>query len=226
MKTTLFKIVLSIVIIGILFSYSGCEEPCGEHVLIGDLSLSSTSLEFLPYQGDEVLVFKDSLGNEVLFNSASGLQVSTKQLFFETLCFQRLLSSQGTYYNAESRSIQFTNYDSTITFDLSLEFETFSNDFNNPDSLFIYQSLFIKNISQGSLMIMTDQEDDFPQSSANQIQENFVLLDSLTLLNATYLNVYMDAFQDPAVLYYNRKFGIVAFTDPQGVRYVLKEIRG
>lgn len=226
MKTKLFKIALSIVIVGILFSYSGCEEPCGEDVLIGDLSLSSTSLEFLPYSDSKILVFSDSMGNEVILNSASGLQVSTKQLFFETLCFQRLLSSQGTYYNAESRSIQFTNYDSTITFDLSLEFETFGNDFSNPDSIYIYQSLFINSNSQGSLMIMTDQENDFPQSSANQIQENFVFLDSLTFFNATYFDVYMDAFQDPAVLYYNRKFGIVAFTDSQGVRYVLEEIRG
>ena len=216
----LFKIGVSLGLIMLVLAYSGCEEECGEDVLLGDLSLSSTSIDFLPYRGGQELVFEDSLGNDILLSSTDGFHVSSDKLSVELLCSQRFISSQSTFYNAEFRSIRFVNTDSTIIFDLGLEFNVLETGLDN--DIFLFQSFSITSNWPNSLRIVTDTESNFPELELSLLTEEVTRIDTLVLRDQKFFDVYTNTFDQANNIYFNQKSGIVGFVDPSGNQYILK----
>jgi hypothetical protein len=112
LKYTSFFLVFTLAIIGI----SSCVRDilgfkCGNSIILGKLTFAdSTKALYSNLSGKELLIFKDSLGNEETFSSKEGKKITfTKPLVIKVLCDSGWIDKQTEYFDSESHFVDFSS---------------------------------------------------------------------------------------------------------------------
>ncbi|MBI1224668.1 MAG: hypothetical protein GC192_05490 [Bacteroidetes bacterium] len=199
------------------------EPKCGEDVKLGGFELSDTTQAYLPYQGDETLVFEDSLGRTYRLTSAKGLEEVDIHLDVHLLCEGGLLETQYEYYDGEWNHISFQDSTGDNAFDFEIMISSQDqNDYIRDatfdlDSIAIYErfTLSANKLGMGTLsfdIITNESQGQLPDYVKYENQLNYRIL-SDTTINGKLLKDVILAKRNGSEMYilYNKEKGLVAF---------------
>ncbi|MEZ4987507.1 MAG: hypothetical protein R2795_21085 [Saprospiraceae bacterium] len=101
-----------------LLVWQSCSCPPDEQT--GTLALGQTAQDFLPYTGNETLVFVNENGEQETFSLPRGGEFSEDKLCYRTTCTEAKYNSPSSceYYLADSRRFTFFSTDNTTVLDL------------------------------------------------------------------------------------------------------------
>jgi len=196
------------------FLFFGCPQNCPPDEKVGDFDLKTETLSYVPYLGDEKIVFKNSVGDSLIFESTEGKVIQRNRLCVKVTCTEQKIKGESSceYIAAESHSLLFRDVDQTLLLDILI-----GTDMNAPESQDFY-SFFRLGLSS-----------DLSISSAGKITE--VHFNGTFDSDATVINDFLDekdeviingitftdilAFeQNPVKYYYQKEIGLVGFITP------------
>jgi len=107
----------SISLFTLLFA-AACGCPPDEE--IGQIGLSETARNFLPYDGTETLLFADETGNTIRFTAPRGKEEGTDQVCIRTICTEARFNSPSSceYFEADNLRFVFVSEDQERLIDL------------------------------------------------------------------------------------------------------------
>ena len=116
---------LSTLVVILILLGAACSCPSDEKV--GDLNLTAAAQAFLPYNGNEELVFIDETGQSLQLTVPQGREVQENRLCTRTTCTEAKFGSPSSceYYAAESHRYTFRNADGDMVIDLLLYTEVY-----------------------------------------------------------------------------------------------------
>lgn len=224
-KTQMKRTILLISLMTVLsFLFVECKKNCNSKEL-DDKTFTDMERNIVPYNGSETLIFKNSIGDSLVFIGQGRTSKMDNRVEFpdhdEDEC-------AGNTRNAESNQVSFKcgNTDSIIR--IALDFwRPFDNDENIKLIDFSYSSIgyVSSNYFYGTYMFYSDT-----LVSPTNAWQNFYLItayyNSLTLINKTYQRVYELSFFNSygRTLYYNIIQGVVGYKESSGTIWYLDRI--
>lgn len=211
------------------------ENDCGDDVRLGGFELSDTTKAYLPYTGDETLVFLDSLGKSYRLTSLEGLEEVAITQDANVLCNDAFFIVQSEYYDAEWKHISFQDSTGKNAFDIGI-MTTLLNQ-NDPlrdstfelDSVVIYDNfnLSANELGNGTLYfsIITDErQGQLPDWIVAENELGYRIVGD-TMINGKLLEDVILAKRNGSEMYvlYNKEKGLVAFKPEQDGFWLLKE---
>ena len=205
MKSTIFKLIV-ITCISLLFSQCKKEEEniISESQMLGTVELGKSGMELVPYQLNDTLTFKDSLGNSQQF-----IVVNKRTQFKRYHKGGGGTDLTSDYYDIEALNVILKGYkDNYFTFDLTAPLpKDISNFHINKYYLYINMNLDIS-VPSSSYFSYIDTMDFY----YNLEGEAIPFYSSITLLNNTYSSIYELADNSAAEkVFYSTSLGIVGF---------------
>ena len=208
MKRIVCNLFSFLILSSLIYSCKNC--PPSEN--IGEVKLSSSTTDFIPYFSDEtVLDFKNADGQLLFITSENGKESKKYDLVVDCPCSIGLLID-ATYISMtlEKQEIYFKN--DSIKIWLVANFRHLEDELNNKiDSNWVEAVYCIignsyDNLNNKSFTIITNNRGkDISQSDI----DSYLFNDTLTLLNKTFYNVYSDKLgQD---IFFNKNIGILGF---------------
>lgn len=220
MKT---RIILFSFLIGLaLFSCKKEEESCSD-IYHGSTTYTEKSLESIPYLDKSIVIFKDSLNQEIEFivkdlgdkEASWEFPGNCETNFNDTILHRLDVKLRKIELNNDSIEFHFGIYIITL-----LDWDYF----RKYDKLFVVHnigdSIFLQNFE------MVSDRRDVPEKQAEEI--NFAvntLEPEIEIFGETFQDVYHLKFFDkyaPHKLYYNIEFGVISFKDNTGKRWVFE----
>lgn len=103
-----------------VISWQSCSCPSSEQT--GELSLGTLAKSFFDYDGTEILVFRNEIGEEERFRAPEGRLITTDDLCYRTTCTEASFSGESSceFVASESERYTFFNEDNTVVLDLLL----------------------------------------------------------------------------------------------------------
>jgi hypothetical protein len=205
LKNTLFFFVF-IITIG---SLSSCVRDilnldCGKSISLGTLKFAdSTKNLYSNLTGKEILVFKDSLGNEQEFSSKTSKSIAIDYRFTtKVLCDSGVFDKQTEYFNVENHFIDFTNANRGY-FRLILSMDTTSR-----KDGFIFYDQFSVEFSGADFSLISQREKPIPatwEGWATLKSPNFVA--DTTIMGKNFKNVFYatDDYYQSAIYFQKTK---------------------
>lgn len=168
---------------------------------LGDVELSKTERNFLPYQLGDTIIFKDSLGKSQLF------AVESKLTFLPRYYKNEPASNLIEYYDVEVQQTLLTDgKGNSFGFELvpPLPANLTKNNINKNQFNISFRMQGASSNFFSSYIDTTDFYFDF-----NGVSIPFY--PSITILNRTFNNVYELSNSLPGLIYYNINLGIVGY---------------
>jgi hypothetical protein len=136
LKNTFFFLLFILTIVSIsscLRDILGFE--CGKDMTLGTLRFAdSTKTFYSNLTGKELLIFKDSLGNEEVFSSKQGKTITlTKPLIIKTLCDSGWLDKQTQGFDSEAHFVDFVSLNQGF-----IRLDLYSDTIQQKDGFIIY----------------------------------------------------------------------------------------
>jgi len=119
-KNILFLAFLAIALSS-LFFFIQCHKGC-ESKYLGELKFSPTDLAIVPYNGTEHLIFRDSLGDSICYDSTS---IRSSQYYYRINDFSND-KCPGNFYNCELNYTDFVGYNYFTNISTDVHFNPFS----------------------------------------------------------------------------------------------------
>ncbi|MGK7396095.1 MAG: hypothetical protein ACNS62_16075 [Candidatus Cyclobacteriaceae bacterium M3_2C_046] len=221
-----FKVIFTCIVI---FSYS-CDDKCGQDIKLGELELADVTKEFLPYAGDETLVFEDQAGNKHTLRSKEGRKIEDFRLIVNTLCRGNIekvsLDDQQIYYQIQREQIAFEDLSGNQVYyvELTTGFEQASQ----IDSLALYDMLSVYPLMEGNALgninIMTLERLNTVSSSHKQgFLNHSTFIGDTTLFGRDFKEVYESNPWEGRITYYNRTKGVIALITDENKYWVLSD---
>lgn len=212
----------------LIIAFLSCskKELCPPDQILGSLSLSDNSRDFLPYNGIHFLEFVDSaaLDTAILFSQYSLIHDSSRTVI-ENICMEDI-ERTDKYYNAEHKTIDFYDIDTSRKFriigNLSVNEDHLSK-FSTLENPVLYDELKLtvhrSNPSQSGAVATIEfvtndrgNKDRMSDSLLSKIKR--YPFKSLVLINdITYNDVYEYYHNDSLYFYFKPLKGVVAFRD-------------
>lgn len=206
----------------------GCKDESTEScmdVSFGQVQVDPGDKIHLPYQGNETLVFKDSLGQELSFDA----QLSFNPYFLDAIdsitegpCAGKAVA----YGKLEHTSFSFKNdsLGSRLTLSHYVYYEL------DEDQPIFYDILSCSYFKPGqtfpyflpSIYTVTDERGN--DLSQYFIYEHYQFVDEINLLSKTFSDVYIGSGMEQSAVYFNLEFGFVGFKEEAGTLWVLDRI--
>ena len=184
---------------------------CDEHITLGTLRFAdSTKTMYSNWIGKELLIFKDSLGNEETFSSKQGKTITlTKPLVIRTLCDSGWLDKQTERFDAESHWVGFSSPNQGY-FSLSLYADTIQQ----KDSFIIYDRFGVEfNGANFYIASRHGNEKAIPANWHSWITNNapkFVA--DTVIMGKNFKNVfYADNGYDKSAIYFQKTNMVIGF---------------
>lgn len=195
----------------ILILLLACDDFCPPDEQVGKLELTTATLSFSVYDEDSQIIFKNEIGDSLVFMANEGVQRTDDRLCVQELCTEPEIKGETTceFYLSESERIVF----STATQDAVIDFLIYSDvvsrntrQFYQAVQIAVSQSTFIEQAS-----ILTDSIDvDNLNQNELSILNYFRSVGTLELNGTTYKDVF--AYEgDLMTLYFTKAQGLVGF---------------
>ena len=207
----------------LIFVLQSCS-TCGPDILLGRFDLAEESVRFVPYTGNETLVFTDNEGKEHKLNSPKGKKVTQTTLKVKTTCDEGLINKQHLYYRIQREEVAFCDEFNNQLFytDLTTLFE----DNKNLDSIAIYDFLLvdsgINGEFNGQIKIITKERQNYVSSYHKDIWHCSEFIGDTIIYGREFKNVYKGNVNLNRNIYYNWEKGVIAFEISETTYWVLK----
>lgn len=215
------KLIIAIFLSIIIFQ-SCCN--CGPDILLGEFDLAEESVRFVPYTGNEILVFTDNEGKEHKLYSPNGKKIMQTTLKVKTTCDEGLINKQHLYYRIQREQVAF--YDETNKQVFYTDLTTFSEDNQNSDSIAIYDLLQVDSgidgDFNGQIKIITKERQNHVSSYHKDTWHCSEFLGDTILYGREFKNVYKGNVNLNRNIYYNGEKGVIAFEISDTTHWVLK----
>jgi hypothetical protein len=225
LKFTSFFLVFTLAIVGI----SSCVRDilgfkCGNSIILGKLTFAdSTKALYSNLSGKELLIFKDSLGNEETFSSKEGKKITFgKPLVIKTLCDSGWLDKQTERFDSEDHFVDFAHPNHAF-FRLSLNADTIQQ----KDGIIIYDRLGVEfNVANFYIPSKHGSEKPIPANWNSWVIDNapkFVA--DTTIMGKNFKNVfYADNDFLKTAIYFQKTKMIIGFKQA-GKTWLLDKIK-
>ena len=196
---------------------------CGADIKLGEVQLNEDSKNFIPYSGNEELIFIDHLGIKHKLKSLNGRKLVNSRSITRSLCLNELFDSQYEYYKSQSEEIAFTDSYGNQIFHINLSTDILNDENTNENTIYDLISVNLgvynsnSNIEQlgGELRIITREiqgQLDQNQMQNTQIRANSIFIGDTILYNRNFENIYKaKTYENSKNLYYNKSKGLIAF---------------
>jgi hypothetical protein len=212
-------------LLGILFFTTSCFN-CPDDEKIGELTLSEKSKSFFPYVGDQELVFISNTGEELRFKSRDGgvHNTNNKVSVYKT-CTEFKYDGQSSYqfFDSETIGVVYFADNPQMSFNLGLYTNTL-----RPETELFYDKLIVDiseigTVGRGEIITDIRFNETYEESEFN-INSPMEFVNSMTLNDHTYTEVYKSELFDNAQIFYNKTQGLVGFTTHDSKIYNLDRI--
>lgn len=213
----------------ILLMLTSCEdwESCPSDVFLDNIYLADSSKSFNPYEGNEVLTFEDSLGNQKVFKTSENPNIyyPDSWIYDYRILIDKLCEDNG----GDDRRDQYSYYIP----------ETISGAYESETDYFCYRLTTINDYIyeypqskrffdvfqlQGGVGYSPDAEFEFffERYFNYRVYERQSYKKDTVVLGKSFSDVYYDySWYNDYGLMFSKEFGVVAIKD-QGVTWVLK----
>ncbi len=209
-----------------------CDDECGEDINLGKIELAETTQEYVPYTGEEVLIFEDNTGVRHTLNSTEGRKSYDTKLVLNTLCRGNVdklsFDDQQEYYQSQREEIIFYDQSGNQIFyiDLMILFERIGQS----DSVAIYDLLSVHPSVNGSTfgnlnIVTSERQYEMSPSFKEVVLNNSMYIGDTVLFGKEFSEVYRSSSLDGRHTFYNRKKGVLAFVFNENEYWVLAEKR-
>ena len=205
-----------------VFTIYSCK--CDADIKIGEFKLTEKSKQFIPYSGDEILIFEDNLGMEHILKSIQGKELRKSRLSIRTPCSNTVLDYQEVYYDTQNEQIVFyENEKQAFNLTLTTSFE----DNENGDSIAIYDNLIVDGVINGNFVgqikIITEERQNYVSPfHRNEFFKQSEFIGDTILFSREFKNVYKESFDINQGVYYNKEKGVIAYEFSEDEFWVLK----
>ena len=226
--TTLKRMAIALISMTLIISLSSCWRDvfgfqCGESRLLGILDFAdSTKNLYSNWTGKEILVFKDSLGNEEEWYSKEGKKVIKQRMIVNTLCDSGWLDKQHEYFDSEYHSLSFTNRtpNKQEYFQLSL----FTDAFDNQGKIVTFNQFMATGYAE-SIFLSSARETPIPPQFQDSLGFNFKFVADTTILGKNFKNVYYktNVYHNSGI-YFQKSKMVIAYRNA-GKTWLLNRIK-
>lgn len=205
-------LIVFIVLIAITATFFSCKTTCPPDKKIGDILLAPESLTYIPYTGDEKLIFKNDAGDEVVFTS-TGFSKEKNRVSIHKICTEVKFDGKSTYeyYEGGNKSIVFFANNK-----YALNIGIFTNTLRPEQELF-YDQMRVDLNTEGTVgtfdLITKVRFTESHEDSEFYILNPVVNIDSITLGNTTYHDVLASKSEEFGQIFYTKEKGLVGFYD-------------
>ena len=205
-------LIIIAIFIAIVFSFVSCHTTCPPDEKIGDISLDPESLTYIPYTGEEKLIFKNSAGEEAVFTT-SGFSKEKNRVSVHKLCTEVKFDGKSTYqyYEGGGKSIVFF---SDKNYALNIGIYT---DIIRPEQELFYDKMMVslnKEGSIGTFQLVTKIRFSEPYDESEiYINSPVIEMDSITLGDTTYYDVLASKPEEFGQIFYTKEKGLIGFND-------------
>jgi hypothetical protein len=195
-----------------------CESnQCGEDVNLGKLELAEKTRNFVPYSGNETLIFEDNNGNKHILTSKEGRELIDTKLVLSTLCWGdfAILNSddQEEYYESQNEQIvfydQFGNQIFYIRLDIGFEEADQSSEVVIYDFLSITPSIGENSFNNLSILTV-EKQNKISAQWEEVILKNTEYVGDTLLFGRAFKEVYKSTSLEGNTSFYNRTDGVLA----------------
>ena len=207
------------VIVIVMFLGESCGK-CGKSIKLGDMPLAASSREFVPYNGNEELIFKDNLGVEHKLHSVKGKELTNTRSNGKALCLNGTLDHQYEYYDSQIEEIAFEDINNKTIFWIRLSTMVLNDEVTDENTIFdyitvnggIYDSNYEISPFGGRLNIVTREiQNQLTPEQEQMFEVNNRYIGDTTLYNKSFQNVYTSKIEDGSKnIYYNKSKGLIA----------------
>jgi hypothetical protein len=197
---------------------------CGKDITLGTLKFAdSTKTLYANWTGKEMLIFKDSLGNEETFSSKQGKTITfTKPLVIKTLCDSGWLDKQTEAFDSEAHFVDFSSLNQGY-FRLNLYTDTIQQ----KDGFIIYDRFGLE--YSGANFYITSQhekEKPIPTNWNSWVIDNAPkFVSDTTIMGKKFKNVfYSTGGYNNSAIYFQKTNMIIAFKQA-GKTWLLDRIK-
>lgn len=190
------------------------EEAENEFIHIGEYKLLEESIEQMPYQNFDQVIFVDSLGVELNFSIVNNSIFTSDSSILYRYNVNEIGDTVMYMYSSEVKVITLENEEQNLYFRSTLRAQPFYSD---PESgkvadvyeIYCRQADVINSSSQVFIELINQR------TWPNEIQ--IINIQEVTILGRIFANVRMNDFIEPkSEVMINDNFGIVSFTDHEG----------
>ena len=199
-----------------------CKKKC-ESEKIGTLSFTSAELKILPYNGTDLLVFKDSLGDSIYYNG------DTRSSRYDNSYYEHPSDQEckGNYYYYEGNYSLFKGKDNYHTVQIDLNFSS-PYQFPTKYRIINFRILYKKTTNMefnGVFAFDTTSIMGVPIGFSNPYKSSLIAFhDNITILGHVFYNVYeLTANTSIRKLYFSKNNGVVGFKTDDNKSWYLKQ---
>ncbi|MEO1414176.1 MAG: hypothetical protein AAFW00_02815 [Bacteroidota bacterium] len=201
-----------------IFLLTACE--CGPSISLGSFFLAEESKAFVPYTGNETLIFEDQNGAIHRLTAPKGREVFSSNLTIRELCQNGLFDVQTEYFESDREQVAF--YDSLNNFIFYTDLIVRAQLIDTMGTVAIYDYLAVDgNLNSASLrtleIVTLERENTSTQVSSQMIGDT-------VLYGQSFEQVYQSNPTGAATFYYNITKGVVALKVDESNYWVLREI--
>ncbi len=207
------------VIVIAMFLGESCGK-CDADIKLGDIPLTSSSREFIPYNGNEELIFMDNLGVEHKLHTVDGKKLMSNRSVGKALCLNGALDHQYEYYDSQMEEIAFEDINNKTIFWIRLSTIVLNDEVTDENTIFdyltinvgIYNSNYEISPFTGRLNIVTREiQNQLTPEQEQMFEVNNRYIEDTTLYNKSFQNVYTSKIEDGSKnIYYNKSKGLIA----------------
>lgn len=196
----------------LLLLVTSCSEKCPDTIDIGKHSLSDQSKSLFPYQkGEQKLVFKDSLNNELVFEIVRGENNDFTASHWEEDCQQDSLKTKSIEITAEiqSKSLRLKPSVDHLGFDILIK-QKVEVDASDPAHITEIDGLRIYRSNVGNFGHITDSKNSSPEELPSET------VDEIVINGKKFKNLLKSRSVNSGDLYYSPEKGLVALNENYG----------
>ena len=207
-----------------VFVFTTCRvSECGSDIRLGEYQLAEESKQYIPYIGNEILLFVDEKGVEHKLYSTKGLVLTETRSIARATCNNGFLDTQYEYYDSQREEIVFIDSFGNQIFFLDL-LTHIEND-ENTDSYVIYDFLLIDSGINGNFngqirIVTKERNNQLTSIQRNELNLSEFIGDTI-LYGREFRNVYKGKVSENRNIYYSKEKGVVAFETSIDEHWVL-----
>lgn len=208
------------------FLLSSCfRGECGSHVRLGEIKLSNESRKYIPYNGNETLIFVDEHGVNHKLKSEKEKELSEIQSVARELCSNGFLDHQYEYYDTQTEEIVFQDSLGKQIFYARLSTIVEPNDDSEKNAIIDYLTIpsGIYGMNTGVINIVTLERKNEITPYQQKILNLSESIGDTTFFNREFKDVYKGKGKnEDNFIYYNKELGVIAFSITKDKYWVLK----